>query len=135
MPDTAPQAKQAWDIEYRLIWQKEGEARPPLAWVRQTRRGQGYEKGPDNSIGLIIDFEGPVFKKLPAESKLEGVVTADANIEILRRHTYRNTITGGWRVALSVRRLDNGKPAELRAFLRNGNDTVSETWSYLLPTD
>ncbi len=135
VPDTPPQAKQPWDLEYRMRWQKDGEARPPLAWVRQTRRGQGYEKGPDNSIGLIIDFEGPVFKKLPAETKLEAMVTADANIEILRRHTYRNTITGGWRVALSVRRVDNSKPAELRAHLRNGNDTVSETWSYLLPTD
>ena len=133
--DMPPQPKLPWDVEYRLLWQKDADARPPLAWVAQTRRGHGSEKLPENSIGLIVDFEGPVFKKLPADARLEGVVSGDANIEILRRHTYRNEVTGEWRVALAVRRLDNGKPAELRAYLRNGNDTVSETWSYILPTD
>jgi glucans biosynthesis protein len=135
VPDTPPQAKQPWDIEYRLLWQKDADTRPPLAWVAQTRRGHGYPKIPDNGIGLVVDFDGPMFKKLSAEAKLEGIVTGDSNIEILRRHTYRNDITGGWRIALSVRRIDNSKPAELRAYLRNGNETVSETWSYILPTD
>jgi glucans biosynthesis protein len=135
VPDNAPQPKQPWDIEYRILWQKDPDTRPPLAWVEQTRRGHGYSKNPDNSIGLIIDFDGPLFKKLPAETKLEGVISGDSNVEIVRRHTYRNDVTGGWRVALSVRRIDNGKPAELRGYLRNGNDTVSETWSYILPTD
>jgi len=135
VPDTPPQVKQPWDIEYRVLWQKDADARPPLAWVEQTRRGHGYEKLPENSIGLIVDFEGPVFKKLPAETKLEGVISGDSNVEIVRRHIYRNDITGGWRMAVAVRRIDSGKPAELRAYLRNGNDTVSETWSYILPTD
>jgi len=34
-----------------------------------------------------------------------------------------------------VRRIDNGKPAELRAYLRNGTETVSETWSYIIPAE
>ncbi len=133
--DTPPQPKQPWDIEYRVLWQKDADARPPLAWVGQTRRGHGNQKIPENSIGLLVEFEGPIFKKLPAESKLEAIVSGDANIEILRRHVYRNEVTGGWRIALVVRRIDNGKPAELRAHLRNGNETISETWSYILPTD
>ena len=135
VPDTPPQAKQPLDIEYRLLWQKDADARPPLAWVEQTRKGHGYEKAPENSVGLVIDFAGPVFKKLPADARLEGMVSGDANVEILRRHTYRNDITGGWRMVLAVRRIDNGKPAELRAYLRNGTETVSETWSYIIPAE
>ena len=135
MPDAPPQPKQPWDIEYRVLWQKDGDARPPLAWVDQTRRGHGYEKLPENSIGLLVDFEGPVFKKLPAEARLEGIISGDSNVEILRKNIFRNDVAGGWRMTLLVRRLDAGKPAELRAYLRNGNDTVSETWSYILPTD
>ena len=27
------------------------------------------------------------------------------------------------------------KPVELRAYLRGGNNTVSETWSYILPPE
>jgi glucans biosynthesis protein len=135
VPDTPPQPKQPLDIEYRLLWQRDADARPPLSWVEQTRKGHGYEKAPENSIGLVIDFDGPVFKKLPADARLEGIVSGDANVEILRRHTYRNDITGGWRMTLAVRRIDNGKPAELRAFLRNGTETVSETWSYIIPAE
>ena len=135
VPDGSPQPKQPWEAEYRILWQKETEAYPPLAWVEQTRRGHGYGKTPENSVGLVVDFEGPIFKKLPPETKLEGIVSGDSNIEILRRLTVRNDVTGGWRMTLLVRRLDAGKPGELRAYLRNGNNTVSETWSYILPTE
>jgi glucans biosynthesis protein len=135
VPDAPPQPKQAWDIEYRILWQKETDALPPLAWIEQTRRGHGAGKTAENSIGLMVDFEGPVFKKLPADAKLEAIVSGDSNIEILKRHLSHNDVTGGWRMALLVRRIDSGKPAELRAFLRSGNETVSETWSYILPTD
>ena len=69
------------------------------------------------------------------EAKLEAIVSGDSNVEILRRHTYRNEVTGGWRMTMTVRRFDNGKPGELRAHLRNGKETVSETWSYILPMD
>lgn len=135
VPDAAPQPKQPLDLEYRILWQKDTETLPPLAWVEQTRRGHGYGKTPENSVGLVVDFAGPIFKKLPADAKLEAMVSGDANIEILRRQSYRNDVTGGWRIALLVRRIDNAKPGELRAYLRNGNETVSETWSYILPTD
>jgi glucans biosynthesis protein len=66
---------------------------------------------------------------------VDGVVSNDPGIEILRRHVYRNDATGGWRIALEMRRVDNSKPAELRAFLRMDNNPVSETWSYILPVD
>ncbi|HVY06593.1 MAG TPA: glucan biosynthesis protein G [Burkholderiales bacterium] len=135
VPDSPPQPKQGWDVEYRILWQKDPDSRTPQAWVAQTRRGHGYEKIPENTIGLLVEFEGAPFKKLPADTALEGVVSGDANVEIIKRHTYRNDVTGGWRIALWVKRLDNGKPAELRAHLRNGNETISETWSYILPTD
>ena len=45
------------------------------------------------------------------------------------------TLTGGWRLAVRVRRQDDKKPGELRAFLRNGSTTLSETWSYILPVN
>jgi glucans biosynthesis protein len=85
-PDTSPVPQQPLDIEYRMLWQKETEVRPSLAFVAQTRRGHGYIRKPDDSISLIVDFEGP-------------------------------------------------KPGELRAFLRNGGTTLSETWSYILPVN
>jgi glucans biosynthesis protein len=64
---------------------------------------------------------------------VEAVVSADSNAQIVEREIYRHDVTGGWRMALRVRRIDEAKPVELRGFLRSGNQTLSETWSYLLP--
>jgi periplasmic glucans biosynthesis protein len=50
-------------------------------------------------------------------------------------NAYHNDVTNGWRLALRIRRQDDKKPGELRAFLRNGGTTLSETWSYILPTN
>lgn len=133
VPDTPPQAGQSVDLEYSIGWQMEHDTKPPLAWVSQTRRGRGYTRNPDGSIGFIVDFQGASLEKLPADAKLEGVITVDANGELLERTTYRNDVTGGWRIALRLHRLDDGKPVELRAYLRSEDATLSETWSYILP--
>ena len=57
------------------------------------------------------------------------------NIEIIETNAYRNDVTGGWRLAIRFKRQDDKKPVELRAFLRNGGTTLSETWSYILPAE
>ncbi len=132
-PDGSPPPQTPYDFEYRMLWQKDNDTRPTLAYVAQTRRGHGYIRKPDDSIAMIVDFEGPVLRKLPADTPVQGVVTADPNIEIMESNAYRNEVTGGWRLALRFKRQDDKKPGELRAFLRNAGATLSETWSYGLP--
>jgi glucans biosynthesis protein len=61
------------------------------------------------------------------------VVSVDVNGQLLANTVERNAVTGGWRLSLRLRRIDDAKPVALRAFLRTGNDTLSETWSYTLP--
>ena len=133
VPDKVPQPKEPLDLEYRLLWQKDPDMRPPHSWVAQTRRGRGYTRNPDGSIGFVVDYAGPALNKLPADVKVEAAVSVDANGELLQHTAYRNETTGGWRLTLRLRRLDDGKPVELRANLRAGNNILSETWSYLLP--
>ena len=132
-PDASPAPQQPFDLEYRMLWQKDNETRPTLAYVTQTRRGHGYVRKPDDTLAMIVDFEGPVLRKLTADANVQGVVSADANVEVLEANAYRNDVTGGWRLALRVKRQDDRKPGELRAFLRTGSTTLSETWSYILP--
>lgn len=133
VPETTPKPGQPFDIEYRMLWQKETDTQPPLSWVVQTRRGHGYLRKVDDSIALIIDFEGPALTKLPPDTELQGIVTSDANGKLLETNAYRNDVTGGWRLAVRMRRNDDAKPVELRGYLRQGNETLSETWSYILP--
>ena len=133
VPEHAPKPGQPFDLEYTMRWQKEPETTPPLSWVTQTRRGHGYTHKVDDSLALIVDFEGPALAKLAPETKLEGVVTTDANGKLLETTAYRNDVTGGWRLAVRFNRTDDTKPVELRGYLRKDNDTLSETWSYILP--
>ena len=134
VPETQPKVGQPFNLEYTLSWQKDAEKRPPLSWVTQTRRGLGVlKKTDDNVIGLVVDFEGPVFKKLSDKVQPEGVVSADDNGKVLEAKVERNDVTGGWRMTVRVRRNEDNKPVELRGFLRGGSTTLSETWSYILP--
>ncbi|MCC6197930.1 MAG: glucan biosynthesis protein, partial [Burkholderiales bacterium] len=135
VPDTPPVPKKPFDFAYRIRWQKDSEVKPPLAYVAQTRRGHGYSRTPDPSVGFAVDFEGAVFKKLPADAEVEPVVTADGNGEVLESHVYRNDVTGGYRLRLRVKPIDDKKPVELRAFLRSGANTLTTTWSYILPPE
>jgi glucans biosynthesis protein len=126
-------AQQPYKFSYRLHWQRADPVVPPQSWVIQTRRGNGFQLHPDDRIGFLVDFQGPAIAGLPPDARLQAVVTVDGNARLLESNTYRNDINGGMRVNLQMHRIDASKPVEIRAFLRNGNNTVSETWSYLLP--
>jgi glucans biosynthesis protein len=134
VPDKLPAPGSLLALDYVQRWQMESDTRPPLAWVEQTRRGRGgYARAADGSIGLVVDFVGPALSKLGPDARVEGVVSVDGNGELLERTTYRNEVTGGWRVNLRLKRVDDGRPVELRAYLKNDSSTLSETWSYVLP--
>ena len=45
---------------------------------------------------------------------------------------HMNEVTGAWRLSFRFRRHDDDKPVEIRAFLKNDQATLTETWSYLL---
>jgi periplasmic glucans biosynthesis protein len=137
VPDWQPRPKEVLPYSYRVLWQKDREVRPPLGWVRETRRGRGYVRAPDGTLELHVDFEGPTLSRLPPGTPADTVAWVDANGEIVERRTMRNDATGGWRFVVRFRRIDNAKPVELRAHLSNtsNKEVLSETWSYILPPE
>jgi periplasmic glucans biosynthesis protein len=48
-------------------------------------------------------------------------------------NAYPNPARNGWRATVEFDRLDPKQAVELRVFLRQGANTLSETWSYALP--
>ena len=87
-----PPPKTPLDFEYRLLWQKDPPIRPPSAWVTQTRRGRGYTRNDDGSLGLVIDFDGPALRKLPADAEVEGwdAGVGETAVEIAARVVHRD---------------------------------------------
>jgi len=135
VPDWQPRPKDALPYSYRVLWQKDREVRPPIGWVRETRRGRGYVKSPDGSIEFHVDFEGPTLSRLPAAANVDVALTVDSNGEVLERRVVRNEATGGFRLNVRIRRVDGNKPVELWALLNNGNEVLTEAWSYILPPE
>lgn len=133
VPDKVPKPQQPFDFSYRINWQMQHQTNPPASWVTQTRRGKNSGDADRKGIGFVIDFNGPALKKMPDDTKVDSVVSVDGNGEILNRSVIRNDADGGWRLKLRLRRMDNSKPVELRAYLRSDHNTISETWSYILP--
>ena len=135
VPQVAPVPGKAFDFAYRIRWQTAGTLPADKAWVVQTRRGRGFVRRPDGDIGFVVDFDGPPLRGLAAGEGLESVVWVDANAEVRERNLFRNPVSGAWRMTVRIKRIDAAKPVELRAYLKQQQTTLSETWSYILPPE
>ncbi len=134
VPDRQPPPGEPLELAYRLHWQGARiEQRPPGAWVSQSRVGRGYRELADDEHQFIVDFTGPSLAALPPDTPVKAVVSAPANGEILETNAYYLEATGAWRMTVRARQLDVSKPTELRGYLENGTDVLTETWSNLVP--
>jgi glucans biosynthesis protein len=132
VPATQPAPGQPLDFAYRLHWQGADWQRPASGWTVQSRAGQGFEPLGPNDFQYVVDFTGPALEKLTAEAPVDAVASGNANAQVLEAIAHRNPATGTWRMSLRGRRLDPTQPVELRAYLRNGADALTETWTTLI---
>jgi glucans biosynthesis protein len=117
-------------FSYTLYWDGDG-ARPPAGYVASTRRDRGTLP---NAYRFVIDFAGETVRNVSAERPPAASVTAGPRpdaAEVLDQHLVKHPITGGWRLTFQVRP-HTKDPIELRAYLANGDDVLTETWSYVL---
>lgn len=132
VPEKQPAVGEPLDFSYRVHWQGEQMQRPPGAWVVQTRIGRSYAELGENEQQYIVDFAGPSLEALKPDAQVKAVVTAPSNGEIVESNAYRVEQTGAWRMAVRVKQLKPNEPTELRGFLQNGDDVLTETWSNIL---
>ncbi|MEO8411322.1 MAG: glucan biosynthesis protein, partial [Propionivibrio sp.] len=71
----------------------------------------------------------------PPEPAIDATTEFDKNAELIQSRVERNEVSGGWRLTVVFRRLDQAKPVEMRAVLTRDKQPVSETWTYILPPD
>jgi periplasmic glucans biosynthesis protein len=128
IPRSMPAVGQPLDVAYRINFQSEEPLDVASGRVTATRVGIGDK---DDLKRIILDFEGGKLKGLSDTAPVKAVVTVGPDAQLVQQSTVKNPITGGWRAAFQVK-ASKDKPLPLRAFLRNENDTLTETWSYLL---
>jgi periplasmic glucans biosynthesis protein len=123
------------ELAWRVHWQGKDAAMPPGAWALQTRTGYGFFKGPrpEQRYKYVIDFSNTALPTGVSAEDVQAVATLNPNARLIRVHAYPNPVRGGWRATVEFDRLDPKQAVELRIFLRQGANTLSETWSYALP--
>jgi glucans biosynthesis protein len=113
---------------YTMYWYGDDPARPPGGRTAATRRDPGTVK---DGQRFVVDFVGKKLAAIPADRVLRGAVTVvggEEAAELLGQHVVRNPMAGGWRITFQLR--PKKTPLELRAFLDEGGETLTETWSY-----
>jgi glucans biosynthesis protein len=133
VPVVKPQVGEAWDFSYRMRWSGATVYQPPGTQVVATRTGldqAGVRR-------FVIDFAGDKFGTV---ADISANVSAAEGGSIRNVTVQKNDINQTIRLsfelevepvsALDKVLPDNGSVIELRAFLTQGVDVVSETWSY-----
>ncbi|MGP9810785.1 glucan biosynthesis protein G [Rhodopseudomonas sp. NSM] len=107
---------------YRLHWGPDTPKPSSLARISRT----GISMRSDADRLFVLDVTGEQLKGLDAGS-VRGIVSADKG-EIRNVVTQPNPLTGGWRLSFNL--ISNQPPVELRAFLKAGDQALSEVWVY-----
>ena len=126
MPRAVPPVGQPFEIAYRMSFLTPEPLPANLGRAIATRIGAGDK---EELKRIVIDFEGQNLKSLPESAPVKGFVTLGPEGQLGQQAVFRNVVTGGWRLSFQVKR-PKGKPLELRAFLQDGKNTLTETWSY-----
>lgn len=122
--DPAAPVNHAW----RMTYFGDDAKRPPAGRVVSTRRDRGTI---EDGYRFVVDFAGRPLQALSAETVLQGVVTVGEGGELVEQQVVKNPVNGQWRLTFQVR-APGGNPVEMRAFLRRGEEALTETWSYVL---
>jgi glucans biosynthesis protein len=131
VPAEAPKPGAPVAIAYTMSWYGDDPKRPPAGRVVGTRRDFGTYA---DAHRFVVDFDGGKLAKLPKDTVLRGVVSiagGDDSAKLLEQQVMQNPVTGGWRLTFQVRPNHKG-PIDVRAFLDNGGETLTETWSYVI---
>lgn len=129
VPDALPKPGDALAFAYTLWWYADDATRPPGGRVTATRRDHGAIGTPEKGPRWVLDFEGQRLAALGDGDAPKAVVTAANGARVFDQHVTRNPVTGGWRLTFQIEPKDQTQPVELRAYLANGDEVLTETWS------
>jgi len=131
VPDALPPSGDPLALAYTLFWGGGEASRPPGGRVIATRRDRGTHEGAHR---LVVDFAGGELSRLREGKTPEAIVSVAGGAqagELLEQQVVSNPAIGGWRLTCQVRPKTD-RPLELRAFLRQDDHVLTETWSYVL---
>lgn len=125
-------AGQNRSYRYRLSWLDDITFPATLGWATATWTGLGGRPGHKRPTGVrkfVIDFQGAVFGGLGRDDGVEIVTTVSRG---LVTNAYTHPVVDQrerWRALFDLE-ATGPDPVEMRAFLRQGDRALTETWVY-----
>ena len=128
-PERPVRAGEEIALRYRLHWCASEPIPPGVAQVVATRTGTGGRPGKPPTPGLkkyVVDFRGGRLAGLGRGSGVAAIVTASVG-QARDAVAYPVVGTDRWRLMFEIA-TPAGKEVDLRAYLRLGEEALSETW-------
>lgn len=139
VPESSPKPGAQVAFSYQMKWGPSETVANHPGIVEATRTSKGNEK--DVYRMYLVDFGGGKLSTLGAGAKVEADIGVGGG-ELVEYHIQKDSISRTWRLVFQVKKKEstlnrvkpiNVQPLELRAYLREGDDVLTETWSYVDP--
>jgi periplasmic glucans biosynthesis protein len=132
-PAEKPQKGQELLFGYKLYWCREVPVASGLATARATRTGIGGIVGQKRSYfswRFVVDFVGGDFAQISERADVVPVISASrGKVEITSARPLHEP--KGWRAMFDLRLTDDSvEPINLRLFLSQDGQPLTETWLY-----
>ena len=123
----------SYRLRYRLHWLADEPYPTSLARCVASRLGNGGQPGQPRPHGLrkfMIEFLGGPLANLPFGVKPEAVLWASrGSFSYVFTEAVPDDLPGHWRAQFDLQ-VNGAEPVEMRLFLRNGSQILTETWLY-----
>ena len=133
VPAEPAKAGRSFEFRYRLHWTADEPFTAALARCVATRLGNGGVPGlprPQGVRKFMVEFLGAPLAKLPFGVKPEAVLWASrGEFSYVYTEAVPDDVPGHWRAQFDLT-VQGREPVEMRLYLKNGADTLSETWTY-----
>lgn len=131
-PDEPFHAGASRTYRYRLSWLDDIPMPDALGFATATWTGMGGRPGqkrPSGTRKFVVDFQGPVFAGIGRADGVEIVVTTSRGTV---SNAYSHPVVDQrerWRALFDIT-ASGSEPVDLRAYLRQGDRALTETWIY-----
>jgi glucans biosynthesis protein len=128
------------ELRYRLYWAADEPHPTTLARCIATRIGRGGQPGQPRPKGVskfMVEFQGGPLAELPYGVKPQAVLSSSSGtFSYIFTEAVPDGVPGHWRAQFDFTAAAR-EVVDMRLFLRNGQQTLSETWLYQLrpPTE
>ncbi|MGH8225763.1 MAG: glucan biosynthesis protein G [Gammaproteobacteria bacterium] len=131
-PQKEALAGDRYDLDYTLYFGALDIADEPLATARNTFVGRGNASKASNLYRIVVDFAGGPLDRIASRVPVQAIVTGLDGSKIIQQNVEWVQALNEWRLSFLAQPAAD-TTLNLRAFLKSGQETLSETWSYALP--